>query len=57
MAGRAKSSNVTMVLTGLPGRPIQGMSPIMPKPTGAPGRMRKRQNLSSPPSSASTGLI
>ena len=43
MAGRTKSSNVTMVLTGLPGSPIHGVAPTKPNPTGAPGRIRSRQ--------------
>ena len=57
MAGRTNSSNVTIALTGLPGRPIHGRpsrSPIKPKPTGAPGRMRIRQNLFSRCSSSRT---
>ncbi len=49
-----ESSNVTMVLTGLPGSPIHGMSHRSPKPTGAPGRMRSFQKRSSAPSSSST---
>src|SRR5207302_274505 len=54
IAGRTNSSNVTIVLTGLPGNPIHGVRSSRPKPSGAPGRMRMRHNFMSQPSSAST---
>src|SRR5487761_132704 len=38
-AGRTKSSNVTKVETGLPGRPKKNFSCARPKTTGLPGRM------------------
>ncbi|OLE60857.1 MAG: hypothetical protein AUG10_03710 [Gemmatimonadetes bacterium 13_1_20CM_2_70_10] len=46
---------MTIVLTGLPGRPIHGRpSANKPKPSGAPGRMRMRHSLMSHPSAVST---
>ena len=52
MAGRTKSSKVTMALTGLPGSPIHGTPSTCPKPTGAPGRIRSFQKSRRPPISS-----
>ena len=49
IAGRTNSSNVTMVLTGLPGRPIHGTPAASRSPTGAPGRIRIFQKRCSAP--------
>ncbi len=42
MAGMAKSWNVTMVETGLPGKPKSQVLPQRPKTVGFPGRRADR---------------
>ena len=53
MTGRAKSSKVTELLTGLPGSPMKTASRSLPISTGLPGRMATRQ-VEMVPSSAAT---
>ncbi len=53
IAGRAYNSKHTIVLTGLPGRPIHGTPRTVPNPSGAPGRIRTFQNDRSTPSASS----
>ena len=47
-AGRAKRIKVTILATGFPGRPINGVLPIWPKAIGLPGRMASRQKCIAP---------
>ena len=49
-AGRAKSRNVTIAQTGLPGRPNTSVSSRVPNHVGLPGRSATRQKRSSTPS-------
>ena len=61
MAGRTKSSKVTMAETGLPGNPNTGTAPLsgvgtVAKVMGLPGRMFTSQRCCSAPRAASASL-
>src|SRR5579863_4979822 len=55
IAGRTKSSKVTIVETGLPGRPKTGLPLQSAKTTGLPGRMATASKIVSAPNSFRTG--
>ncbi len=56
IAGTTNSSNVTIVETGLPGKPNTGLPPHTPKTAGLPGRMATASNTNFAPNSAEDQL-
>jgi hypothetical protein len=46
--GRTKTSNPTKAETGLPGKPMKGLSRYFPNASGLPGRMFTRQKFNEP---------
>ena len=46
--GRTTCTKVTKLATGLPGRPISGVPPMMPIATGRPGLIAMRHSTSVP---------